>query len=993
MYYRILCDDVLLCDSRIEELAVIEPVVELEENRAGSFSFTITPEHPLYEKIHQRKSILTVYQDENTIFCGICMEITTDFCKQKQVYCEGELTYFNDSVQRPARYQNMTVRGLLEAYINNHNSQVDDWKKFSLGIVTVEDKNDSIYCYTNMESTMKCLQGDLIDDLGGFFRVRYKDGIRYLDYLADSQNTNTQIIQLGANLMDFSSNINLMDIATAVIPLGATLEESQIEGLEIKQTIAEVNNGCDYVYNQEAVDNFGWIFKTIEYNDVNSPEILKTKGKKYLSDIQFDNMVIEASAIDLHLLDANTEAFKLSDNIRVVSAPHGLDRYFRLTKMTINLSHPENNVITLGKDERVGLSSKTIEISDEIKKLMESDINPSTILQHAKDNATQLLTNAMNGFVYKTHDELFIMDTDNPQTATKVWRWNVNGLGYSSTGISGPYGLAMTMDGRIVADYISSGIMSGDRVKGGIYEVGGTGYGKDGKIEVKNAEGTTLITLDKNGITLSGGQKISYTNLSGTPTIPTKTSQLTNDSQYATKYDIPTKISELSDDSSFVDENNVKKIATKITQDTIATSTILCDQLFGGTIALGGKTLGDADLLVYNKNDEEIGEWNKEGAFITSAAYVPTQYPTTWYGQRLSTLKTNKNTKSNFTSSGDWVSDIGISVQTGQYEYICALDTDSMNSKPDAIEVYFANVPRNTTAGFGIIMEGIRESQYNFHFNTDNLIRAGRKRGKYVIKITPDTSRFEIREILNGKNIDDLGYTAPWYNPTTSNYGTALQLEHIDIVDSYGSKLLTLWNNISARISGTVMDVSNDMIVMDDCIMKTDGLVLYDNANLCGFKENFNGNYYTETMQFKLNVDGFTHLGVYRNTSSGTANVRVDKKGIFYRYSSSSKRYKEDITQDIKNELDPRRLYDVNIYQFKYKEDYLDKEDDRYRQDLVGFLAEDLYEKYPLACDLDDGQPEAPNYNLLIAPMLKLIQEQNERIKELERKVLEDGRY
>ena len=137
--YKILVDNILMYDSRIEELALINPVVTLEENKAGSFSFKIPPKHPYYDLIQRRKSIVQVFQDdeEEPIFSGMCIEITNDFYKQKQIYCEGELAYFNDSIQRQARYQNVTVRGLLENFIAKHNEQVEEAKRFQVGIVTL----------------------------------------------------------------------------------------------------------------------------------------------------------------------------------------------------------------------------------------------------------------------------------------------------------------------------------------------------------------------------------------------------------------------------------------------------------------------------------------------------------------------------------------------------------------------------------------------------------------------------------------------------------------------------------------------------------------------------------------------------------------------------------------------------------------------------------------------------------------------------------------
>ena len=91
------------------------------------------------------------------------------------------------------------------------------WKKKSV-LQSVTDNNNSLYRYTNMNSTMQELKEDLVDDLGGYFRIRHKDGVKYIDYLADSMNTNSQVIRLGENLIDFKSNIDSSEIATAIIP-------------------------------------------------------------------------------------------------------------------------------------------------------------------------------------------------------------------------------------------------------------------------------------------------------------------------------------------------------------------------------------------------------------------------------------------------------------------------------------------------------------------------------------------------------------------------------------------------------------------------------------------------------------------------------------------------------------------------------------------------------------------------------------------------------
>lgn len=86
-------------------------------------------------------------------------------------------------------------------------------------------------------------------------------------------------------------------------------------------------------------------------------------------------------------------------------------------------------------------------------------------LQATIDKVTNLLTNALGGYVVKRNGEILIMDTEDINTATKVWRWNLNGLGYSKTGINGPYETAMTMDGHIAGSFISAYSIDVNQVK------------------------------------------------------------------------------------------------------------------------------------------------------------------------------------------------------------------------------------------------------------------------------------------------------------------------------------------------------------------------------------------------------------------------------------------------------------------------------------------------------------------------------------------------
>lgn len=467
--YRVYCNNSPLYDLRDEDLVLISPIVKIGENTAGSFEFSILPKHPHYEEVNELTSVITAYDGDEEIFCGRVVEITKDLYNRKKVICEGELAYFNDSIQRPAKYQGLTVRGYLETLVNIHNQQVKNQgidKTFKVGAVTVQDNNDYVYKYTNWESTLEVIKTDLLNTYGGYLRIRKENGVRYIDYLADYPNTNTQVIEFGLNLLDFTHDMVASDIVTAVIPLGARLEDvTEVEGLDAYLTIKDVNGGVDYVYSQEAVKSYGWIFKTVKWDDVHVADNLLKKGNEYLTDIQFAQITLTVSAVDLHMLHVDMERIKVLDEIRVTSSPNGLDRFFPVSEMTIYLDKPSNNKLTLGTSySKNSLSTKTESNMTSIKDKIDSLPNKSEILEEARENASQLIHSATNGHVVTTADEQLIMDTADKKTARKLWRWNLNGLGYSKTGYNGTYDTAITMDGQIVGERLIGGSVTADKL-------------------------------------------------------------------------------------------------------------------------------------------------------------------------------------------------------------------------------------------------------------------------------------------------------------------------------------------------------------------------------------------------------------------------------------------------------------------------------------------------------------------------------------------------
>ncbi len=455
-----------------EENVIIEPKLELALNDAGSFEFLLPPGNPEYENIQNRKSMVSVCKNGKEIFHGEIRSCKKDQDNIKECFAIGELAFLCDSIQPQGDYHNLTPRQMLETWLNEHNSQVEERKWFRVGIVTIHDTNDSLYRFTNRENTLDAIRKKLIEKLGGYLRIRKKDGIRYLDWitLPEYGKYCEQSIEYGMNLLDYAEESSAEDLATAVIPLGARLEQSAIEGLESYVDITSVNEGIDYLYIPEAVEHYGWVRKVVTWNDVTLPENLKRKGMQWLIDNQYESLVLELTAVDLSDLGNEYDAFELGDVVHASAWPYGMDRTFPVQQMTIYLQEPEKNKLTLGTTVRKTYSSQ---VKDSVKHMdvqLENVRQTTVWLQSAIDNATQMMTGSKGGYKVSEYDENgrwlrdLYMNAPNKEDATLVMQINMNGIGFSREGFDGPYKNAWTIDGVLLGEFIKAGSVTAEKL-------------------------------------------------------------------------------------------------------------------------------------------------------------------------------------------------------------------------------------------------------------------------------------------------------------------------------------------------------------------------------------------------------------------------------------------------------------------------------------------------------------------------------------------------
>lgn len=352
--YKILADGALIYDSTLEGHKIGTGEVTLELDKAGSFVFSLYPDHPYYDVFVKLKTVITVYKSGRLIFRGRILDDATDYWNVKTFTCEGELSFLQDSIIRPYAVKG-TPEKVFRYFIEKHNSQVDEFKRFKVGTCTVVDANDTIAREnTAYETTLSNLTSRLLEDAtGGHFLITHGDDgtdlMPTIHYLADFTKVAAQPIEFGSNLTDFTKTVKAEELATAIIPLGAPVDDGDSETEDPKLTIAKVNNGVDYVYSPEAVERYGWIFKTVEWEDVTKASILKSKAEAYLASVINQALTLELTAVDLHLLDRSIESYSICEYVQVYSKPHNFDGPLLCNTQRLNLLNPANDSVVLGE--------------------------------------------------------------------------------------------------------------------------------------------------------------------------------------------------------------------------------------------------------------------------------------------------------------------------------------------------------------------------------------------------------------------------------------------------------------------------------------------------------------------------------------------------------------------------------------------------------------------------------------------------------------------
>ena len=214
---------------------------------------------------------------------------------------------------------------------------MEEYKRFEIGIITAVTDTDELETegggYADTMSEIKSL---LLDGFGGYLRVRRENGVRYLDYVDAFNQTCTQEINFGVNLVDIENKVNAQDVFTVLVPLGS-------DGV----TIETVNGGKDYIENPEAIAQYGRIVKTHTWYNVDNPAFLLEAGREYMAKMAAET-TLTIRAVDLHDCGVDTDGIHLGDTVKLHSVPHGMDKRDVCTAIDQDIENPEKTEYTFG---------------------------------------------------------------------------------------------------------------------------------------------------------------------------------------------------------------------------------------------------------------------------------------------------------------------------------------------------------------------------------------------------------------------------------------------------------------------------------------------------------------------------------------------------------------------------------------------------------------------------------------------------------------------
>ncbi|CAK1223896.1 Phage-related protein (PblB) [Fructobacillus evanidus] len=339
--------------------------LDMQFNGISTASFTITMQNSLYRQSEAIANLVKVV-DTNTgkvVFDGRVVKIDGSFSGShtQVLQCEDCLAFLHDSTQVYRKVQDTTIRDFLQMIVDEHNRQVEPYKRFQLGRVTVTNSTDNVYRYTDdAQDTFDTIKDKLVSRLGGFL-IWHRDGNGQLvlEYLASVGEHIDTPIKLGKNLKSAKREYDVRDIITRLVPIGSPIEQENTQqssddtaAAQPKTTIESVNNGIRYLDDTALIGRFGIIQKAVEWTNVKVPSILKSKGQEYLQNQRVGLLTWSVDVVDISLLDPTYKSFEMGNFYPIYDQFLGLVEDLQVVAKKLDITQPHKMSLTIGTKNR-----------------------------------------------------------------------------------------------------------------------------------------------------------------------------------------------------------------------------------------------------------------------------------------------------------------------------------------------------------------------------------------------------------------------------------------------------------------------------------------------------------------------------------------------------------------------------------------------------------------------------------------------------------------
>lgn len=343
---------------------VLSGSIKQAQNAVNEFTFVIPMQNDLYQKLIPFQSIVQVVNlyDEEIEFEGRVLSVSNKMTSTgfvQEVVCEDFLSFLHDSTQHYQKLKNTGAEAYLREILNQHNAQVEDYKRIHLGTVTVKSLTDKPWRYLGYESTWDTIRDRIVSNIGGYLTLRRDKSGFYLDWTSSVGENQESPIQLGRNIKSASREISFDGIATQIMPIGADEKNSQNRSSDNKEEqgsdvtrkqidISSVNGGRIWLEDAELVAKFGIIRKPVIWTEIDNPQVLKNRGLQYLRNQKIALAKWTVSAVERYLIDSRYAKFKIGNTHPILNAPlSGIER-LQIIEKKIDILNPQSVDLVIG---------------------------------------------------------------------------------------------------------------------------------------------------------------------------------------------------------------------------------------------------------------------------------------------------------------------------------------------------------------------------------------------------------------------------------------------------------------------------------------------------------------------------------------------------------------------------------------------------------------------------------------------------------------------